>query len=357
MDDRIKQLGIKQDYNIPTIDILQTARVVHSPSRPARIRLLALTLAIGLLLGCGYGIVRDKLDGRVRSADEIAAVLGLPVIGAIPRMKRGLTALARSQAAHWDPMSDVAEAYRAVRTAVHFGVPAGQARTIVITSPTPGDGKSTLASNLAVTMAQAGKRTLLLDADFRRPVQQKMFEVKEQTGLTSVLAGNDSLANVIRRTVVEGLDILPAGPTPLNPSELLHGESFAGILEELSQSYDHIVLDCPPVMAVTDARILGAICDVSLLVLRAGHSTRRAAELARGSLLSVGARLLGVVVNDVVGGDEQYGYHGTYYSYQPFETGRRLPPPEEVDNDIVPAPHAPNNGGSRKMRRLPSNAK
>ncbi len=236
-------------------------------------------------------------------------------------------------------------------------MPAGQARTIVVTSPTPGDGKSTLASNLAITLAQAGKRTLLLDADFRRPVQQKMFEVKEQTGLTSVLAGNESLSGVIRRTVVEGLDVLPAGPTPLNPSELLHGESFAGIIEELSQSYDHIVLDCPPVMAVTDARILGAICDVSLLVLRAGHSTRRAAELARGSLLSVGARLLGVVVNDVVGGDQQFGYHGTYYSYQPFDTGRRTLPRAETNDDMDPPVHSHSNGGTRKMRRLPSNAK
>ena len=283
LNQQINSLEVTDNTEVPNISVLRPAVLEEAVRSPSPARVLVLALAMGLVFGSGLAVIRERMDQRVRSPEDIAAVLGLPVIGAIPHMKRALTPLARAQAVHWDPMSEVAEAYRAVRTAIHFGVPNGHARTIAITSPTPSDGKSTLASNLAITMAQAGKRTLLLDADFRRPVQHKMFEVKDDQGLTTVLAGQETLATVIQRTVVEGLDILPSGPLPLNPSELLNGESFAAIVEELTQKYDHVLLDCPPVMAVTDARILGALCDISILVLRCGKTSRRGAELrARG---------------------------------------------------------------------------
>lgn len=341
LDAQVKAIEVDTVVGHQNITVVDSARAEDATRTPQPGRVLLLMLAMGLVSGSGVAVLRDKLDQRVRTPEEIAALLGLPVIGAVPHMKSGLTELARAQAVHWDPMSDVAEAYRAVRTAIHFGVPAGQAKTIVVTSPTPSDGKSTLASNLAICMAQAGKRTLLLDADFRRSVQHKMFEIKEETGLTSVLAGHDSLSNAIYRTVVEGLDLLPAGPPPLNPSELLNGESFAAIIEELSQKYDHVVLDCPPVVAVTDARILGAVCDLSVLVLRARKTTRRGAEMARAGLLSVGSRLLGVVVNDVSRGEEHYGYYDTY-RYQAGYSQRRM-----VDGN------GEETNGS-KRRRLPS---
>jgi polysaccharide biosynthesis transport protein len=330
---------------VPTIGVLQQARGDDAVRIPDPARVLVLTLCAGLAIGIGFALLRDKLDQRVRSAEEIASLLGLPVVGVVPHMKRGLTPLARAQAVHWDPMSEVSEAYRAVRTAVHFGVQAGEARTIIVTSPTPGDGKSTLASNLAISFAQAGKHTLLLDADFRRPVQHRMFEIKDESGLTAVLAGHEPLSKAIRRTVVEGLDLLPAGPLPLNPSELLNGDSFAAILEELSQKYDHIVLDCPPVIAVTDARILGALCDLALLVLRAGKTTRQGAELARSGLMSVGSRLLGVVVNDVPRGEEQYGYYGSYAYHGNGNERARL-------TDEISGTSNGHSSGTR--RRLPS---
>jgi capsular exopolysaccharide synthesis family protein len=345
LDQQIKTQTVGIGVGVPNIRVLQPATGADASRSPEPTRLLAMTLAAGLAVGVGFALLRDKLDHRVRSPEDIAALLGLPVVGIVPHMKRGLTPLARAQAVHWDPMSEVAEAYRAVRTAVHFGVPAGQARTIVVTSPTPGDGKSTLASNLAISMAQAGKRTLLLDADFRRPVQHRMFELKDESGLTAVLAGQEPLSKAIRRTVVEGLDLLPAGPLPLNPSELLNGDSFASILEELTQKYDHVILDCPPVVAVTDARILGAVCDLSILVLRAGKTTRQGAELARTGLLSVDARLLGVVVNDVPRGEEQYGYYGSY-AYRGSGQGR---------NRLIDEDAGSHNGhSSRSHRRLPS---
>jgi succinoglycan biosynthesis transport protein ExoP len=346
IDRTIKQVTSELDFKGVSINVLQQANGVDAMRSPDPARVLILTLGAGLAVGVGFALLREKLDQRVRSAEEIAGLLGLPVVGVVPHMKRGLTPLARAQAVHWDPMSEVSEAYRAVRTAVHFGVQAGQARTIVVSSPTPGDGKSTLASNLAISFAQAGKRTLLLDADFRRPVQHRMFEIKDSdSGLTAVLAGHEPLSKAIRRTVVEGLDLLPAGPLPLNPSELLNGESFAAIIEELMQKYDHIVLDCPPVIAVTDARILGALCDLSLLVLRAGKTTRQGAELARTGLLSVGSRLLGVVVNDVPRGEDHYGYYGSYAYHSTGNDRIRLT--DDTGGST-------SNGHAKPRRRLPS---
>jgi capsular exopolysaccharide synthesis family protein len=203
---------------------------------------------------------------------------------------------------------------------VFFGAPKGEAKTILVTSPAAVDGKTTLVSNLAIAMAQAGQKTLILDADFRKPMQHKIFEANHHdSGFSSVLAGTTTLEETIQPTEVKGLELLPCGLDVPNPSEILNSESFAKLLELLSNKYDRVIIDSPPVMLVTDAQILGAICDITLLVLRAEKSTRKNSQQARDGLLSIGAHLLGVVVNDVprksrygyyYGG---YGYHYGYY--------------------------------------------
>jgi capsular exopolysaccharide synthesis family protein len=161
-------------------------------------------------------------------------------------------------------------------------------------------------------MAQAGNRILLLDADFRKPTQHKIFELDKRIGLSSVLAGEVKLASAIHKTPVSGLDVLPCGPIPANPSEILNSQTFADILEELVGMYDHVLLDSPPIMPVTDARILAASCDATVLALRAERSTRKGAVYARDMLHSVGSQILGVVVNDV---PRKKGVYGYYYSY------------------------------------------
>jgi capsular exopolysaccharide synthesis family protein len=229
----------------------------------------------------------------------------------VPHKEGAATPMQRAQQLHTDPMSDVAESYRTVRTAVNFGSPTGTAKTILITSPSPGEGKSTLASNLAIAMAQAGNRILLLDADFRKPTQQKAWNIDRNIGLSNVLAGNQSLDEAIRPTQVSGLDVLPCGPIPANPSEILNSQMFADVLAEVSARYDHVLLDSPPVMPVTDARILAASVDATLLAVRAERTQRKAAVFARDTLRSVGAHLIGVVVNDV---PRRKGLYGYYYS-------------------------------------------
>jgi capsular exopolysaccharide synthesis family protein len=190
------------------------------------------------------------------------------------------------------------------------------AKTILITSPTPADGKSTLVSNLGIAMAQAGQKTLIIDADFRKSMQHTIFEANHQElGLSTVLAGITTSAEAIQKTKIEGLELLPCGPDVPNPSEMLNSEIFAQLLEILSDRYDRIIIDSPPVTLITDAKILAALCNLTILVVRVDKSTRKASRQARDGLLGIGAKLLGVVVNDAPK-EGRYGYYSTYGYYR-----------------------------------------
>jgi capsular exopolysaccharide synthesis family protein len=211
----------------------------------------------------------------------------------------------------------VAEAYRTIRTGIRFGVTDASSRTLLVTSPSPGDGKTTVASNLAIAIAQTGKRVLLIDADCRRPMVHRIHSLKDDVGLTSVLAAQSTLEDSIHHSNTESLDILPCGPLPPNPAEMLNSEAFTSLLRELANRYDQVVVDSPPIAPVTDARILGAACDATVLVIRAEKTSRRVAEHARDALGSVGAVLLGVVVNDAPRSrsESSYGHYNYGYGY------------------------------------------
>jgi capsular exopolysaccharide synthesis family protein len=323
IDERIKELNVVEDAPL-NISILEVAQAERDPTKPQKARIAALGLILGLMLGVAVAFVRELLDQRLRSVEEIRAILDVPVLGVVPHMPSSNPAnLNRGMTVHLEPMSEIAEAYRTVRTAVYFGVPDGEAKRILVTSPAPGDGKSTSASNLACAMAQAGQRVVLVDCDFRRPTQHKIFGLDDKVGLSSVLAGRAKLADASRTTAVEGLDVIPCGPLPPNPAEILNSQAFAELLDTLAKQYDHVVIDSPPVMPVTDARILGALCDLTVLVLRAEKSTRKFTEHAREALLSVGARILGVIVNDVPRSKGSYGYGNRYgYYSQDYKSHR-----------------------------------
>lgn len=303
----------------------ETARNMVAPKQSMT---LASALVAGLLAGSLLAFLRDWLDQRLRSAEEIKQVLNLQVLGVVPHIHRARTPSDRGTVVQHEPMSDVAESYRTVRTAVYFGVPAGAARTLLVTSPQPGDGKTTLASNLAIAMAQAGNRVLLIDADFRKPMQHKIFNTPRETGVSSVLAGEMTLDDAVQDVGIEGLSLLPCGPIPANPSEILNSKAFGELMEQLKSRFDQIIVDSPPVLPVTDARILAASCDLTVLALRAEKSTRRAATYARDVLLSVGASVLGVVVNDVPRHRGSYGYGrgGYMYAYGYGNATRRVAP-------------------------------
>ncbi|MHC4167160.1 MAG: GumC family protein [Planctomycetota bacterium] len=316
LDERIKELNVTEDVGALNISVLEVARAADKPSEPQRATCMAKALMAGFMLGVGLTLIRDWRDHRLRSAEDISAVLDLPILGVVPSMSRRLSIVDRGQKVNKDSDSPVAEAYRTIRTAVFFGAREDEARTILVTSPAPADGKTTLVSNLAIAMAQAGQKTLILDGDFRKPMQHRIFELNNRdVGLSSVLAGAMTLDEVIRPTGIRGLELLSCGLSLSNPSEALNSKRFADALEILSDRYDRIIVDAPPVMPVTDAQILAAICDVTLLVLRAEKSTRKTSQQARDGLLSVGANILGALVNDVPK-KGSYGYYSSYgYKY------------------------------------------
>lgn len=334
LDDRIKQVNVTEDTGALNISILEAAAPADRPSKPQKPRILAMALVLGLMLGGGLSLVRDWLDTRLRSADEIAAILGVPVLGTVPHMSQKESVAQRGRKVLLDSASGVAEAYRTIRTSVFFGAPDGQAKTLLITSPAPGDGKTTLVSNLALSMAQAEQKTLIIDADIRKSRQHEVFGLSDKSGLTSVLAGRDRLESCIFKTEVGNLSVLPSGPEVPNPSEMLNSAAFNKMMQDLKARYDRIIIDSPPVMPVTDARILGALCDKTVLVLRAEKSTRKASQQARDGLLAVGSSLLGAVVNDISKSNSRYGYYSGYgygYGYGKYYGRKSQPQPQAAE--------------------------
>jgi len=315
-DERDKQIRelesvAGEDVGQLRMGIMEPAVTAEEPSEPHKGKVMAMALFLGLFSGAGFAVLRDLLNQTLRSSDEVSTVLGLPVLGVIPAMSRHQKIQTRGQKVLLEPDSPEAEAFRTVRTAVLFGAP--NAKTLLITSPSAGDGKSTLVSNLAIAMARAGQKTVLLDADFRRPMQHVIFGMNhEEAGLSAVLAGKIKLSQAVQPTQVKDLSLISCGGHVLNPAEILNGERFAAVLKRLVEVYDRVLVDAPPATVVTDAQILGALCDITVLVVRAEKSTRKASQRAAHALQSVGAQLLGTVVNDVRKGGDRYGYYGGY---------------------------------------------
>jgi capsular exopolysaccharide synthesis family protein len=209
----------------------------------------------------------------------------------------------------------VAEAYRSLRTNISFARAQSRARTLVLTSPGPADGKSTTVANLAITFAQQGQRTLLVDADLRRAVLDKTFSVPRTPGLTEVIVGVSPLSAAVHPTTVENLFVMASGQLPPNPSELLGSDRMRDVLAEAREAFDVVLFDSPPLLAVTDAAVLSTIVDGAILVVRVGSTSREAVRRATAHLRAVHSRVLGAVLNDIdasTGG--YYGGYG-YYAY------------------------------------------
>lgn len=211
-----------------------------------------------------------------------------------------------------NPRSPIAESYRTLRTNIQFSSFDKKIQTLIVTSSGPGEGKSTTSSNLAVVMAQNGSKTILIDCDQRKPKLHKVFLTSNQKGLSDLLVGNFTFEDAVQKTHIENLDILTSGTKPPNPSELLASEKMKNFIEDLRKKYDCIIIDTPPVIAVTDAQIVSRHADGCLLVVASSQAEREAAVKAKELLEKVDAKILGVVLNklDV----QEKGYYGYYYT-------------------------------------------
>jgi capsular exopolysaccharide synthesis family protein len=305
------------------------ARVIAAPEEgqlaaPKPLIVFGVAVLAGLLLGFGLAYLAELSDQNFRSPEEIRRRLGLPLVGTVPFFREAQAApdadaeeltVAPSVCAYHRPKSRQAEAYRAVRTALYFSVRTGGYKVVQVTSPDMGEGKSTLASNLAVTIAQSEKKVILIDADLRRPSLHKLFGLSPEQGLTSVLAGDAELDDVIQATAVPGLSVLPCGPIPPNPAELLTLSRFQELLGALREKYDFVVVDTPPLLAVTDPSVVVPYADTVLFTLHPSKRARPHAERAVELLGSLGANVMGVVVNSVDERGSTYGNYGGGYGY------------------------------------------
>jgi len=314
LEDRIDELGVTKAVGGLTVTILERATVAGAPSEPRKARLMAIALLLGTCAGVGLGLVREMCDQRLRSLQEISALLGLPILGAIPTIRSPLRSrFLRAKMVRICPASPEAEAFRRLRTPLLLGTFNGKAKTILVTSPASGEGKTTVVSNLALALAQAGQSVLIVDADCHTPGQHRIFtKDRQRGGLSSVLAGQMSLKDAIEPTRIEHLDLLTCGPDVSSPTEMCGSDRFRELMAALADRYDRVLIDSPPVLAVTDAQILAAQCDGVILVLRAETSTRGDSVQAYAELAGVNAHVLGVVVNATPRKRSSYRYNGYY---------------------------------------------
>jgi succinoglycan biosynthesis transport protein ExoP len=296
---------------------------------------LPLSLFLGLLLGSGLAYLAELTDKSFRSAEDIRRRLGLPIMGIIPliriddEVKENITENQGGQAqpspilVSWHRVSSrEAEAYRGVRTSLYFSTHGQGRKVIQITSPNKGDGKSTLAANLAISIAQSGKNVLLVDGDLRRPNATKLFSIpSREAGFAAVLAGLAEPNEAIHQTVVPRLSVCPAGPTPPNPAELLTSLRLREVIEWMRERYDYVIIDSPPLLAVTDPGVIGPQVDGAILTLRSTKKGRVEAKRAKEILDNLGVNVFGVVLNalDQSRNQEDYGYYGYYRYYEYHE--------------------------------------
>lgn len=217
--------------------------------------------------------------------------------------------------AHMDPKSPLVEAYRMLRTNLQFSQVDGRLQTIAITSSTPNEGKSTVITNLAIVLAQAGNKVLVIDCDFRNPTQHKNFGCSNRRGFSNCIANHEDVLGFVQKTQIENVHMVPGGPVPPNPSELLGSKQVQGVLEGLKQEYDYVLIDTPPIMPVTDAAIIGAKVDGLILVVEYGAIAPSLLKEAKDRLTSPSINILGAVLSKVeVSTSSGYGY-GYYHYY------------------------------------------
>jgi exopolysaccharide transport family protein len=325
--EKLKEAGVSAGLRSNNFRIVDVARAPSYPIEPNVPRNLAFAFMLGLTTGVGLAFVLEGLDNTVRTTEQAQMISGLPPLGMIPLGSRNTREAANGKrlviAASKEavelitqvrPQSQMAESYRALRTSLLLSNLGAPPKVIMVTSALPQEGKTTTSINCAVVLAQKGIRVLLIDADLRRPSIHKTLGMGPRSGLSNVLTGSATLENAIARSsILSNLDILPAGTPPPNPAELLASTNMRDVLEQLRARYDHIVVDTPPTLSVTDAVVLSPRADSIVLVIRSGQTTKQALRRSRDILAQVNAKVSGVLLNAVDLSSPDYYY---YYEYQ-----------------------------------------
>ncbi len=333
---RLKETGVSSALDSNSIQMVEQADPPRGVTSPKKSRDAVLALLLGLFLGVGTAFAVEGMDNSLKTAEDVLQHLRLPTLGMIPSLDA--SERRRKKRFAWlrptpertpilaleDPIANPEwslEAYRSLRTSIllsHSGKPP---QTIQITSALPGEGKSTTVANVALTLAQTGARTLVIDLDLRRPTMGRLFNVSEENGMSTFLSGNSDLSSQVIQTAYPNLFVVPAGPAAPNPAELISSERMGHGLKLLEEYFSYIVIDTPPALEITDAVALSPCVDGVILVARSGRTPRDAVRRASQRLQAVGATMLGVLLNDVDMSTTEYGYYGRDYYRSAYGSG------------------------------------
>ncbi len=319
LKEQLAQMQVSGAVDTGDVALVTPAQTPVSPSSPKPVQNALLGLAAGLALGLGAAFLSDSLDDRLTSKEATEHAGGAPVLAMTPTVtswRRQQMPLVVSIAV---PTSPAAESYRSLRTSIQFARQEQQLRSVVVTSPGVSEGKTSTLANLGVVFAQAGERVVLVSCDLRRPRIGEFFGLDEEQGFTSVLAGQQTLEEAVLPVPgVDRLSVLPAGPVPPNPAELLNNARTRDIFAQLREQFDLVLIDSPPVLPVTDAAILSQHADATLMLAAAGQTRRADLHRAAEKLGQVGATILGIVLNKVTRQTGRYDGYG--YGYQPYHS-------------------------------------
>lgn len=311
----IKQQGATEQSQMLNVWVIKKAQVPGNPATPKKRRNILLGLVLGLFGGIGCAFFIEYLDNTVKSSEEVERRFKVPVLGLVGQVddkSKSIETIIID-----DPRSPIAECYKSIRSSLMLSSPEHPPKTLLITSVEPQEGKTATSLNIARTLAQTGSKVLLLDCDMRRPRLHSILRISNRVGLSSYLSGNTD-KEIVAKLEEDNLTVIPSGPIPPNPSELLGSERMANLLQGLAKKFDYIILDTPPIMSVTDSQVLSRLVAGVVMVTRAGKTNYEILGRGLKMLQSIHAPLLGIVINGMsekVSGDYYYrGYYQQYYA-------------------------------------------
>lgn len=330
---RQRELEITNNDRPNNVTVATYSRIPRAPIGPQRMRNVMIALLLSLGAGIGLAFLLDYLDDTVKTVDDVDRYIHVPALALIPAMRNERARLrgkvpvmqpdnaAMALAVISDVRSPIAEAYRHLRTSLLLSSAGQPPKTILVTSSQPSEGKTTTAANIATTLAQTGAEVLIVDCDLRRPRIHVHFNVQNVQGVTNYLSGESDLDSLFQPfDKLPNLKVLPSGPVPPNPAELLGSDEMRKLLNVLSERFTHIIIDSPPAISFTDASILSTMVDGVMLVVHGGRSSRAVVRRAKQQLIDVGANIFGVVLNNVKAESTDY-YYGGYYSHYYSDDG------------------------------------
>lgn len=314
---RFKETSLTEEMKTGNIRVVDRAEVPKEPIRPKKQLNLILALVVGLMGGVGLAFFIEYLDNSIKFPNEVKDDLKIPYLGPVPAFSGEITqeGVSEELVLIHSPKSTASESFRGIRTGILFSSADTPPQVILITSAAPSEGKSSCAANIGMTLAMAGSKVVILDCDMRRPRQHKIFNCPRDIGISSVLVGTSPLSDVVIHTMVENLDLIPCGPIPPNPSEIVGSKKIKQLIDVLRKNYQHILIDSPPITAVTDAVLLSQATDSVLLVIRAGSTPKPVIQNGIEQLKNVNAHIMGAILNVIKTGRDSYYYYQYYYYY------------------------------------------